>query len=161
MVYMDKLLKETDYLQQLELLEQLEKDRQFCRHGLEHLLDTARLIWIRCLEGRRVMDKEMVYLTALLHDLGRIDQYEKGIPHHEAGAERAGKLLGEIGYPAERIRKIQEAILGHRGSGSAAEVIELSALLCWADQRSRMCFVCRVREACNWREDQKNETITD
>lgn len=161
MVYMDRLLKNTDYLEQLKHLEELEQERQYCRHGLPHLLDTARLIWIRCLEGRRTMDKEMIYLTALLHDLGRIDQYEKGTPHPEAGAERAGQLLGAIGYPAERIGKIQEAILGHRGSNSTGDVVELSALLCWADQRSRMCFCCQARESCNWREDQKNETITD
>lgn len=161
MIYVDKLLKETDYLKQLQQLEQLERDRQFCRHGLSHLLDTARLIWIRCLEGRRTMDKEMVYLAALLHDLGRIDQYEAGTPHEEAGARRAEGLLSAIGYPTERREKVTEAILGHRGSRSAAEAIELSALLCWADARSRMCFACDAREECNWREDQKNETITD
>lgn len=161
MIYVDKLLKNTNYLEQLEHLEHLERDRQFCRHGLEHLLAAARLTWIRCLEGRRTMDKEMIYLAALLHDLGRIDQYEKGTPHHEASAERAGELLSQIGYPQDRIGKIQEAILGHRGSGSSGEVVELSALLCWADQRSRMCFCCGAKEACSWREDQKNDTITD
>lgn len=161
MVYIDKLLKDTDYLEQLKHLEELEQNREFCRHGLPHLLDTARLIWIRCLEGRRTMDKEMVYLAALLHDLGRIDQYEAGTPHHEAGARRAEVLLGAIGYPAGRIGKIQEAILGHRGSSSAGDVVELSALLAWADQRSRMCFCCQAREACSWRNDQKNNTITD
>lgn len=161
MIYVDKLLKETDFLQQLEQLEQLEEDRQFCRHGLAHLMDTARLIWIRCLEGRRGMNKEMIYLAALLHDLGRIDQYETGRPHEEAGAERADKLLDAIGYPAEGREKIRQAVLGHRGSGSAQEIIELSALLGWADQRSRMCFQCRAKDSCNWRQDQKNETITD
>ena len=79
---------------------------------------------------------------------------------HLAEGERL-VCVAAIGYPPERIGKIQEAILGHRGSNSTGDVVELSALLCWADQRSRMCFCCRQREVCNWREDQKNETITD
>lgn len=116
MKYVDRLLQETEYLQLLETLECFEQDRIFCRHNLTHLLDTARIAWIRCLEQKLEMEKEQLYLAALLHDLGRIWEYEKGIPHEKASVVLAEQLLVEIQYPKERSAVILDAIGTHRSS---------------------------------------------
>lgn len=210
MKYVERLLGETDYLKRIEKLERLEADREFCRHGLPHFLDTARIAWIRVLEQRTegyasggnqellrdsnnpkeayqgsasALEKEDIYLAALLHDLGRISQYEEGIPHHQAGGLVAEKLLGEIGYPKEKQERLVKAIEGHRGLTSGQQkaawaednqdVAErkgsqdnktltgepLGSLLRWADKKSRNCFFCKAQAECNWEQGKRNETI--
>lgn len=183
MEFVDKLLKETEFLELLGKLEQLEENRQFCRHGLPHLLDTARIAWIRVLEQRTegyasggnqellrdsnnpkeayqgiasALEKEDIYLAALLHDLGRISQYEEGIPHHQAGSLVAEKLLGEIGYPKEKQERLVKAIEGHRKAPIGES---LGSLLRWADKKSRNCFFCKAQKACKWEPGKQNETI--
>ena len=68
------------YQKNLNLLVELERDRVYCRHGLEHLLDVARIMWIRCLDEGLELDRELVYAAALLHDIGKAEQYVRGIP---------------------------------------------------------------------------------
>ncbi|MCI9173556.1 MAG: HD domain-containing protein [Lachnospiraceae bacterium] len=126
MKYVECLLEETDYLQMVEKLEKRERNRIFCRHGLSHLLDVARIGWILALErgqaGREKPGealKEKIYLTALLHDLGRLAEAEEGTPHHRAGAALAGELLDEIQYPKEEQQDILAAISEHRGEGNS------------------------------------------
>lgn len=174
MEYVDKLLQETDFLQKLKELEQLEENRGFCRHGLPHLLDTARIAWIQVLERREHvrgqrdtenlvrqlfldLGKEQIYLAALLHDLGRLLEYQEGMPHHQAGEVLAGQLLAEIGYPKEQAEVIAGAISEHRVKGREEE--GLSGLLAWADQESRNCFFCNAREACDWELEKQKKTI--
>lgn len=173
MEYVDKLLQETGFLQLLEKLEQLEQKRQFCRHDLGHLLDTARIAWIRALEQRQEnIEKEMLYLAALLHDLGRIQEYEAGIPHQEAGAALAAELLEQIGYPGEKAELVRRAVAGHRRGSAAADAAErqnrrsaldgadrLRELLTWADKKSRSCFYCKAQEVCRWEQEKRNDTI--
>lgn len=185
MKFVDKLLQETDFLQQLQKLEQLEKNRQFCRHGLQHLLDTARIAWIAYLEQQQdvnksgELEKEMIYLAALLHDMGRIQEYEAGVSHHVASAAFAEKYLAEIGYPAENVEVIVSAVYGHRKhSGESAGNTEkscgkkqsweveqgikecLGELLYFADKKSRTCFACEAAETCNWAMEKRNTGIT-
>lgn len=73
------------YQNELNKLQLLETDREFCRHTPEHFLDVARLAYIRALEENAPVSKELIYCTALLHDIGRARQYEDGTPHDEAG----------------------------------------------------------------------------
>ena len=114
MEYLRRLIQETDYLERMKELETLEQDRKFCRHGLQHVLDVARLAWIKVLEEQQPVEKEQLYLTALLHDMGRIAEYRQGIPHHEAGIIMAINYLQQIGYPQEKCELIFEAIQEHR-----------------------------------------------
>ena len=89
------------YQTELRKLQLLEADREFCRHTPEHFLDVARLAYIRALEENYPVSKELIYCTALLHDIGRARQYEDGTPHDEAGAIIAGQILKELGFPPE------------------------------------------------------------
>lgn len=81
------------YQKHCEKIQELEKDRIFCRHTPEHFLDVARLMYIYSLENKLNLSREIIYATALLHDIGRAQQYLSGISHDIAGAEIAGKIL--------------------------------------------------------------------
>ncbi len=142
-------------------LVELERDRLFCRHGLEHLIDTARIMWIRNLELGLGLDREVVYATALLHDIGKGVQHATGIPHEQCGARLAGDILATL--PAESVFTADEraamltAIRGHRHLREGAEPLE--RLLYQADKASRPCFACRARAVCSWSDEKKNLSI--
>lgn len=198
MKYMDRLLQDTEYLEIVKKLEQAEAARIFCRHGLSHFLDVARIAWIMVLEqemsrenpgepGNLEILKEKIYLTALLHDLGRLEELEQGTPHHEAGVWLAEKFLNRIDYPKEGQQDILSAILGHRGEGQQdilSDTLEhreegkediLSGVLEYqgeeklnydliyiikkADNRSRNCFFCEAQRECKWRQERRNKTV--
>ena len=59
-------------------------------------------------------DAEVVELAAWLHDIGSIICGREN--HHITGAEIAGKKLSELGYSDDKIAKVRECILTHRGS---------------------------------------------
>lgn len=159
MEYVNKLLTETDYLKQISHLEELEAERRFCRHGLSHCLDVARIAWIQILENREEhrWEKEQVYLTALLHDLGRNAEYEAQMPHHQAGRKTAEKLLKEIGYPKYRQTEILDAIEAHRGNEKINN--DFIKLIKDADNSSRNCFQCAASKLCKWDVKRKNTEI--
>ena len=151
------ILEHPVFSEHLTRLETLEQTRIFCRHDLSHLLDVARMMWIAALEGQLPLNREVVYAAALLHDLGRVEQLQKGTPHDQASAELARQLLPEAGFCAEEIRQIQDAILAHRADGGENA---LGRLLYRADKRCRRCWQCGARDACNWPDEKKNWEIT-
>ena len=59
-------------------------------------------------------DKEIVSLSAWLHDIGSVIYGRKD--HHITGAEVAENKLKELNYPKERIELVKRCILNHRGS---------------------------------------------
>ena len=70
-------------------IQEWEKDRIYCRHGMEHFLDTARIAYIRSLEENIPVSKDQIYAAALLHDIGKWQQYEDGTPRcHSRNAPR-------------------------------------------------------------------------
>jgi uncharacterized protein len=71
-------------------------------------------------------DIEIVEIAAWLHDLGSIMKGRDN--HHVTGAEIAEQKLRELNYPLDKIEKVKQCILHHRGSinlkkGSAEEQI--------------------------------------
>lgn len=148
------------YQREYRRLEELESDRVFCRHGLRHLLDCARIMWVLNLERGLGLDREVVYATALLHDIGKARQYETGEPHDVMGERTAREILqalpAEYAFSSEEIDTICTAILGHRRLREEPESLE--RLLYQADKASRACFACPpdVRAACSWSDAKKN-----
>ena len=67
----NKILRHPVFAEHLARLENLEQARIFCRHGLPHLLDVARMMWISALEQQLPATRDVVYAAALLHDIGR------------------------------------------------------------------------------------------
>ena len=59
-------------------------------------------------------DKEVIIISAWLHDIGSII-YGRA-DHHITGAKIAEDKLTELGYPAEKIELVKKCILNHRGS---------------------------------------------
>ena len=122
-----KIIEHEKFNQYLNKIEKLEKDRIYCRHGLSHLLDVARIAYIINLEEGGGFSKDIIYATALLHDIGKVKQYKKNIPHEITGAKKAGKILADCGYKEPEIQIIKTAISDHR-KGPEDESRRLSAI---------------------------------
>ena len=149
----NRIIRNEEFNRLLDEIEALEADRIYCRHGLEHLLDVARISYIQVLEDGLDYDKSILYAAALLHDIGRAAEYRGAGSHDEAGAVIAEGILRDCGYTESEIRLIQEAIRGHGEEGGTG----LGALLHRSDKASRMCFRCKAADTCKWK--VKNEGI--
>jgi hypothetical protein len=63
---------------------------------------------MRLVEGRRV-DPEIVYLTGILHDVRKLDEWATGRGHESLGAQFAAEALrGEL--PARAVSEVRQAI---------------------------------------------------
>ena len=152
----NEILQDPLYRTCLSKIAFFERDRIFCGHDMAHFLDVARLAYIRALEENYPVSKELIYCTALLHDIGRARQYEDGTPHDEAGAIIAGQILKELGFPPEEMEAIVSAIRGHRAE---TDQTILGKLIYRADKKSRNCFSCKAEPECYWSPAKKNMTI--
>lgn len=151
------LLAHPDFRKRLAAIERKEATRRFCRHGLDHALDVARISWILALENGRPFDKETVYLAALLHDLGRS---EDDASHDAASVRLARILLADCGASAETVAAVCAAIGAHREKAAVDPAsASLGQLLAFADKKSRLCWRCAARDDCHWPEAAKNTTI--
>lgn len=158
-----KLWEHPLYQDQFHKLQNAEQHRIFCNHTLAHFLDVARLIYIYSLEEQVLIDKEIIYAAAFLHDIGRFEQIASGTPHDEAGSVLAGRILPDCGFEQTETAAIQDAILHHRRKTAPSEVPYSGKLALWlyrADKQSRCCFACSAAGECNWSEEKKNLQIT-
>ncbi len=146
------------FQESLAAIEQLEKGRPFCGHGLGHLLDVARIAYIENLERGLGIQKRRIYAAALLHDIGRHLQATEGIAHHEASAQLAGQILADCAFSEAEILEICAAIRAHRSPETAARE-DLCGLIYRADKRARCCFACQASPACNWADAKKNHRL--
>lgn len=157
MFRVERLLYNGQFQELMGELEELERNRVFCRHGWEHCMAVARAAALLNEERCLGYSREMLYALALVHDIGRVQQYKDGTPHEEAGARIAGELLPLCGFEAGEVKKMVDAILEHRSDREGEN--GLSQLLMEADKRTRLCFACGVRESCNWQAQRQNFTI--
>jgi putative nucleotidyltransferase with HDIG domain len=169
MRYVSALLKDKTFLEILEEIEKLEEERVYCRHNFAHLMDVARLACMSNVKNGKVAEEEQIYLAALLHDIGRAEEYKNGISHAIAGKRLAGEILLRIGYPMDKSQQILNAIEEHRGKHDVliqdeqckqdeqSERVDLQRLIYNADKKSRACFLCKVADSCKWSTSQKNK----
>lgn len=61
-------------------------------------------------------DVEIVELGALLHDIATASNYGPREEHHIYGAIIAEELLTKYNYPKDRIERVKQCVLNHRGS---------------------------------------------
>lgn len=156
MTKINKILKNSLFLQCMQDLEQAEKDRIFCRHGIEHLLSVARIMHIYALEKNMNIDKETIYAAALLHDTGRVRAYRLHTDHAKESADIARQILRQCDFENAEINKIVFAVLHHNDCETPDE---LCLLLRTADKQSRNCFLCPAYDKCNWDENKKNKEV--
>lgn len=154
----DRILNSDLFKYYVSQNEKEEENRRFCRHDMGHAMDVSRIAWILNLEEEAGLSKDLVYATALLHDIGRHLQYRDGTPHEKASAALAEDILEECGFEREECRKILDAIASHRDA-NAAKAKDLSGIIYRADKLSRPCFACKMEKECNWKQDKKNMTI--
>lgn len=151
-----KIVTHPLYVQNIEKNRKVEEERIFCKHDMNHFMNVARLAYIFKLERNYKVSKEEIYITAMLHDIGKWKQYLEGIPHEAASAEIAKEILDDIGFSETEKEQIVRAILAHRKGGGEGELAEV---IYDADKLSRDCFSCMAEEACNWSEEKKNKKI--
>ncbi|WP_291569174.1 MULTISPECIES: HD domain-containing protein [unclassified Clostridium] len=156
-VRINKILNNKEFIKYTNELNELEEERKFCRHGMEHSLDVARIMYIKALENNLDISKDIIYATALLHDLGRVLQYKENIEHHEGSVIIAKNILIHCGYNESEIDEILIAIEKHREKNCETN---LSKLLYSCDKLSRLCFNCNVINECYWNNEKKNVIIT-
>ncbi len=142
----------------LKKIEELEKQRRFCLHDMQHFLDVARIMYIISLENNFNIPKHIIYAAALLHDIGRAEEYENMTPHNIASMEIAGNILRQCNYDVKEIDDILEAINDHRNSKD--KLNSLSYILYKCDKLSRNCAKCDATCDCKWPVEKKNLKIT-
>lgn len=154
----NEILTNDKYKKELKEINELEKERIFCKHNLEHFLDVARIAYIMCLERNLQYSKDVIYAIALLHDIGRAEQYKnKNISHDEAGIAIAKDILAETSYTEEEKNIILKGIYSHRDDN---EHIEILNIIYKSDKVSRMCFNCNAEDKCYWDYEKKNKIIS-
>jgi len=154
----NKILENSTYKEYIRKNKAAEGDRIFCCHNMEHFLDVARIAQMMNLEEKLGLSKELIYATALLHDIGRHVQYEDGTPHEVASAKLAENILEECGFGKKSQTEILRAISEHRNKKVAKEA-SLAGVIYRADKASRACFVCEAESLCNWKKTKKNLKI--
>ncbi|WP_343209430.1 HD domain-containing protein [Anaerolentibacter hominis] len=130
-----------------------ERDRIFCKHGIAHQLDVARIGMLIAFEQKIHISRPQLYAAALLHDIGRA---VSGLDHEQCSVKLAEPILKDVGFSGEEQREILEAIAAHRDSGGGSD---LAWLLYRADKLSRNCFACEARQMCYWPEERKNNEV--
>lgn len=140
----------------LRKIEEMERERIYCKHGLPHVLDVARIASLLAVDRQLDVPRDVIYAAALLHDIGRLQQYETGEDHAAAGIRTAQEILRDTAFDEQEQQAILQAVGKHR-KGDAAHA--LAQLLCEADDASRMCFTCAANDTCYWQEERKNHTI--
>ena len=93
-------------------------------HGFDHVERVYRNA-IRVSEGEDD-DMDVVRAAALLHDVARS---KKDVCHAEEGSKMVPEILGEVGFPKEKIDAVVHAVAVHRYSkGLKAETREAEIL---------------------------------
>lgn len=152
-----KIINNKTFRKCIKRINELEKNRKFCCHDIDHYLAVARISYILNIENNLNIHKEIIYSTALLHDIGRHKQYENNIPHEIASSSIAEGILKDCDFITLEIETIKDAIENHREE--KGEVSSLNSIIYTADKLSRNCFLCSAKDECNWPENMKNSTI--
>ena len=185
----DKIINDPSFIKRINEIEAGETEREFCGHGMDHILSVARISYELYLElyidwldnewhhtdmvkdesivelnddiernfWKKDYMKEILYTTALLHDIGRCSKYEETMSHREAGPIIARPILERCGFSYGEIDDILDAIKKH-GTPPEDEG-SLAGILYRADKLSRLCFSCDAQGACDWSQEKKNSTI--
>lgn len=96
-------------------------------HGMDHTDRVTRMC--RVIGEAEHADMDILIPAAILHDIARPREKEKGLPHEIEGARMAEEFLAGIGYDRSRIPAIASAIRTHRFStGNNPETPEAKIL---------------------------------
>ena len=145
----NKILRSEEYKNCLNIITEKERERIYCKHTIEHFIDVARIMQLMNLERGLLIDKEIIYATALLHDIGRSKSDEE---HDIQGALIAQRILKQCDFDESEIKIIMAAIAAHRKKHEDT----LNQLLYLADKMSRTCFYCKAKKSCKWKKKSED-----
>jgi len=89
--------------------------------------------YAKLLAERLGADKEIVEISALLHDYASVKDSSMYKEHHIYGAIEAERILKGFNYPEDRITRIKECIIQHRGSVTLERTTKESICVASAD----------------------------
>ncbi len=156
MMYVKRLVALPYYQYLLQQLEEKEANRIYCKHDYKHFLDVARITAILARDCKLNVSDETIYLAALLHDLGRLNDGPE--PHAIASIRYAKECLSQIGYPQEKRALILSVIADHRYRGHKKPT-NFTEAFSLADNLSRSCYCCPASATCKWPDERKNHTL--
>lgn len=156
-----QLLADKEFKTHLEKISSRENQRHFCKHDLAHFMDVARICYQLWLEAgcpqRALIDKEIIYAAALLHDIGRWQEYDGVGDHALISARLADTILKRMAFSPVRVELMTKAIAGHRKLQGGEGI--LGELLYRADKLSRHCFLCEAQTDCYKYSSLKHQDI--
>lgn len=79
------------------------------------------------------VDKEVVELSALLHDIAMTDRNLERSKHNEYGCEIAGNILSELGYDSKKTDLVKKCVLNHSSKRKEYRTTEEENILVNAD----------------------------
>ena len=97
----------------------------------EHIRHVYKYV-VKLSEGKAV-DREVLEISALLHDIAMTDMTLDRSRHNEYGADIAEQLLRENGYPEDKIRHVKNCILNHSSRRAEFRTTEEEQILVNAD----------------------------
>jgi uncharacterized protein len=124
---------ESDEWKLIKNVEDYSKDRlNTVAHGFDH---TQRVFQNSLIIGLTEHADLLTLLTAaLLHDVGRDIEIAIGADHADASAHEAKDFLKLVNFPAPKIKRVFEAIHGHRSSREGDQGFLESRILSDADK---------------------------
>lgn len=78
------------------------------------------------------VDKELVELAALLHDIGRVD-IKHDEDHHIVGIPEAEKILRKFNYSEKAIKEVKHCVASHRTSKGSKPKTMVAKIIANAD----------------------------
>lgn len=149
------ILNNKNFINYCNIIDSFEEKRNFCKHDLSHFLEVARIMYIINLEEKLFINKEIIYASALLHDIGRAKEYLNNENHNIAAIVEINEILLESKYNNNESKEIIDAIVSH----NCDDDIILNNLLRRADKLSRNCFACKSYDECKWPDSKKNKGV--
>ena len=150
---LNSILRDKEYEQHIRKNAVYEHSRVQCCHNFQHMLDVARIAYILMLEndiftmwlnnelrGDADTGKEVIYTAALLHDIGRWEEYDTGESHALVGAHYTKALMLKHHFSAHETGLVVRAIKEHRAASTPHTT--LGIYLHRSDKLSRLCWCC-------------------
>lgn len=144
----------------LEDLKNIEEDRLYCRHDIYHFLTTGRIAYILTLENGLDVSRDLVYTTALLHDLSKAVEDREGLSHSKYSARLAEDILDHTNFSKGEKDLIIQAIRDHSGWDPEPKLDTFPDIFRYADNLSRDCYNCTMADSCKWEDARKNFEIS-
>ena len=89
--------------------------------------------YVLLLSENKNVDKEVLELSALLHDIAMTDKNLDRSRHNEYGSEIAEQLLRENNYPEDKVQFVKKCILNHSSKRAEYRTTEEERILVNAD----------------------------